>query len=240
MVSLPKSGVRSALSQQLVVDDLPAVLALGNSARGIEYPPHSTANWVQTDPSPIRGMDPQSDLSLQGWHVNAQDLPVTQSFAPYGQGQNLPLHGWQPGVTDPREDISWSLPQRSASYGNLESLHGNHYSTYPQPTAQHIANPYPPKHAGQHTAMYQQAISASPTALSEISPTAADNLPPTAYNAWQQPYASMEPNGPAYGPWSGAGRPSQMVEAANQVPSQYTYAEPPSGSYYPPPPSSRS
>ncbi|KAH8815274.1 hypothetical protein F5884DRAFT_665693 [Xylogone sp. PMI_703] len=207
------------------------------SSRGLEYPPISSAGWVPSEPSAVRGTNPHGDMPLSSWRINAQDSPVTPTFSPYGQGQ-MSLQSWQQPVADARDEMSWSLPQRSASYGNLEALHSGHqYSAYPQPTTHHIAEPYPPKHGGHHPALYPQGVSTSPTTLSELSSNPADGLP-QAYNHWQQPYPSMEPNGPAYGSWNGNPRHPQMVEAG-QVPMQYGYPEPPNGSYYPPPPNPR-
>ncbi|RFU23889.1 hypothetical protein B7463_g12449, partial [Scytalidium lignicola] len=210
-----------------------------NSSRGLEYPSIPAASWATSEPPIVRGTSPHGDIPHLDSRIHAQESTVSPSFSSYGQGQHMSLQGWQQPVTDSREDLSWSLPQRSASYGNLEALHSGHqYSAYPQPAVHHITDPYPPKHSSQHPALYPQAVSAPPTTLSELSAGTVDGITSSAYS-WQQSYGSMESNGPAYGSWSEAPRHSQMVEAGSHVPAQYGYAEPQNSSYYPPPPNPR-
>jgi len=216
------------------------------SARSFDYNPGHT-NWMAPDASP--GAKPQSDVPQSFWRGNPQESPMTPAFSPFTPSLQIPPHqNWPSSHAEPspRDELSWSVPQRSNSYGNLESLQNHHqYSHYPPPNPQHhTGDQYASKpRILQSGGMYPPQISTSsghpPTTGSEASQHShsAGALPPANYPQWQQPYSYQKPVGSSseqYGSWNhsqGGQHPGEHSQGAG-----YGYGVPTTGAYYPPPP----
>ncbi|KAH8602836.1 hypothetical protein B0O99DRAFT_604437 [Bisporella sp. PMI_857] len=225
------------------------------SSRNFEYG-HGSTNWMAPEASPGAKSHPElppPDLQTPYWRVNHQESPITPAFSPFTPSLQIPpLQTWSNNHPEPspREDLSWSVPQRSISYSNLEGIQNHHqnppYASHPQ--SHPISDHYTTKPRLQHTGMYPPPISTSagnhppteysPAATSESAQQSqsAGVLPPVTYSQWQQPYSYQKPVGSSsehYSSWNQTHGPPSVPEGHAQ-PVHYGYAA--SGSYYPPPP----
>lgn len=202
----------------------------------------------------------QAELPQSFWRPNPQESPLTPSFSPFTPNLQIPPHQNWPNThpeASPRDDLSWPVPTRSISYGNLEGLQGQHqFAPYqhPVPHSNHSNSPseyYTTKPRELQPGMYPHSISTSTgVAHAAVEPSSATNgepqhvhsagaLPPH-YPQWQQPYAYNKPVVPGadpYGTWpnSHAGQNHMLVEG--HAPPIYSYGEPVGGAYYSPLPS---
>ncbi|KAH8814174.1 hypothetical protein F5882DRAFT_485699 [Hyaloscypha sp. PMI_1271] len=250
------------LPPQTVSND-PAVVT---SSRNFEYPPGPT-NWMAPDASPSTKA-PTSDVPQPYWRVNPQDSPLTPAFSPFTPNLQIPPQQNWPAPhpeASPRDDMSWSVPQRSISYSNLEGLqsqHHQHYSQYSHPPSQPGSDHYTTKpRVLPSSGMYPPPISTSGSAIppSETSsaglpdtsqhPHSAGSLPPVPYSSWQQPYSYQKPPSSGADHYGGyaphgslphlQGGPPVQGEGAHGPPPNYGYGDPAGGIYYPPPHSGR-
>lgn len=226
------------------------------SSRNFEYntAPHQGAtNWMAPDASP--STKPQSDVPQSFWRVNPQDSPLTPAFSPFTPSLQIPPpQNWPASHPEPspREDIGWSVPQRSISYSNLEGLHNNHqYGPYANPSPQSGPDPYTKPRILQSSSMYPPPIQTSGPAVPPYEaasatssetpqhPHSAQSLPPVPMSNWQQPYSYQKPAsaGPDYHEgWSaGHGGPQHLPQGTQPPPPGYGYQDPGHGMYYPPP-----
>lgn len=212
---------------------------------------------MASDASP--GTKSQAELPQSFWRVNPQESPLTPAFSPFTPNLQIPPpQNWPATHTEPssRDELSWSVPQRSISYSNLEGLQGHHpYSPYPPPNAQNhsATDHYTTKPRLPQAGMYPPPISTSTSAHSaaEASPATAGETSqhshsagalPAQYPHWQQPYSYQKPVGSTsepYGTWHnshGAQQPQHLPEEGHVQPAGYGYGDSATGPYYPPPP----
>ncbi|KAE8447449.1 hypothetical protein EG329_010722 [Mollisiaceae sp. DMI_Dod_QoI] len=227
------------------------------SSRNFEYntaPHHGATNWMAPDASP--GAKPQTEVPQPYWRVNQQESPLTPAFSPFTPSLQIPPpQNWPASHPEPspREDIGWSVPQRSISYSNLEGLHNHQqYSPYPNPPPQagpdqyaakprvlHSSGMYPPpiQTSGAPVPPYEAASATSSDTPQH--PHSAQSLPPVPISNWQQPYSYQKPAsaGPEYHEgWSaGHGGQPHLQPGTQAPPSGYGYPDPGPGMYYPPP-----
>lgn len=222
------------------------------SSRNFDYG-HGATNWMAPDASPSTSAKPQ-EIPPSYWRVNAQDSPMTPAFSPFTPSLQVPPpQNWSASQTEPspRDELSWSVPQRSMSYGNLESLQ-NHsqYSPYPNPHSQGppISDHFSTKPRSMHSGMFPPPISTSSSILPppEISSAPAGEGPQHPHSAgphypnWTQPYPYQKPASESYGSWNSShGGQPHIPEEGHAPPGGYAYGEPSSGIYYPPPPQGR-
>jgi hypothetical protein len=186
------------------------------------------------------------------WGVNPQDSPLTPAFSPYTpnlqipSAQNWPVSHAEPS---PRDELAWSVPQRSISYGNMDNLQSSQFG--PSNPQSHPSPDYPLKGRPMHTGMYPPPISTSVGghSMPEASPATSIDTPQhvqsagalqSHYSQWQQPYSYPKPIGSAsesYDLWSAHSAPAHTSESRNAGPLTFGYGDPSSGSFYPPPPS---
>lgn len=180
-------------------------------------------------PNASPGTKPQGDVSQTFWRPNPQESPITPAFSPFTPSLQIPpAQNWPPPHTEPspRDEIAWSVPQRSSSYSNLDGLQNQQqYSHYPPTNPQHQGLE---AYTNKSRIMYPPAITTSgshsiehPSATTPH-PQSAGALPQGNYPNWQQqPYAYQKaPSNEQYGSYGGQ--------------SGYGYGDAPSGSYYPP------
>lgn len=226
------------------------------SSRNFEYntaPHQGTTNWMAPDASP--STKAQTDVPQSFWRVNPQDSPLTPAFSPFTPSLQIPPpQNWPASHPEPspREDIGWSVPQRSISYSNLEGLHNNQqYSPYAHPPPQPGPDPYTKPRVLQSSNMYPPPIqtsgpavppyeAASATSSETPHPHSAQSLPPVPMSNWQQPYSYQKPAsaGPDYHEGWSAGHGGQhhgLPQEPQAPPSGYAYQDPGHGLYYPPP-----
>lgn len=244
-------GVKTLSS---AVNDFPEKVAVVTSSRNYDYN-QGTTNWMAPDASP--GIKHQGDVSQQYWRQNPQDSPLTPAFSPFTPSLQIPPHqNWPTPHTEPspREDMSWSVPQRSMSYNNLEGLqsHQPNYAPYSQaPPSNTVPDHYTTKPRPQQLpGMYPPPLSSSsmmaPTTSATTTeppphPHSAGALPPAPYGSWQQPYypkpigSTGEDYNHGWNSSHGLPRPAQY-SGDNHAPAPATtyYAEPQSGMYYAP------
>lgn len=194
---------------------------------------------------------PQSALPQPYWGVHPQDSPLTPAFSPYTPNLNIPpAQNWPVSHAEPgaREELAWSVPQRSA-FDNLQGhpqfAGSSHPPTHPSP------DNFSMKGRPLHGGMYPPPISTSVGghSLSEASPGSAIDAPhhaqsagsmPSHYSQWQQPYPYPKQVGSAgepYDLWSAHSAPAHPSETRNAGPLTFGYGETSGGSFYPPPPS---
>ncbi len=250
------------LPQQIFSNDCAVV----TSSRNFEYN-HGPTNWMAPDVSPSTKAPPP-DVPQSFWRVNPQDSPLTPAFSPFTP--NLPIpppQNWPAPHPEasPRDDISWSVPQRSISFSNIEGLqsHNHQYAQYSHQPSQPVADHYTTKpRVLQSSGMYPPPISTTGSAISppETSsaggpdnpqhPHSASSLPPVQFSSWQQPYPYQKPPNSAaeqYGGWNSPHGSLPHLLAGPPVPgdgghaphTNYVYGDPAGGMYYPPPHSGR-
>ena len=235
--------------QRLSLRD-PDSLSVVTSSRNFEYN-HGPTNWMAADGSP--GAKTQAEIPNSYWRSH-QESPMTPAFSPFTPSLHIPpVHSWPNNHPEPspREDLSWPVPQRSTSYGNLENLQNNHpHSNYPPPPPP-LGHHYPssdhfttkPRVLGSYPPPLSTSGGGHPTAQTSESPhhsQSAGALPPVNYPHWQQPYSYQKPivsSSEPYSSWSNpnGGHNSIPEEGHGPLPS-FGYADPASTSYYPPPP----
>lgn len=224
------------------------------SSRNFEYG-HGTTNWMASDASP--GVKPQTEISQSYWRPNPQESPLTPAFSPFTPSLQIPPpQNWPNAHPDasPRDDLSWSVPQRSISYSNLEGLQGHPQYGAPfqhphnQPNHNHSASDhYTTKPRTLQSGMYPPPISTStgPHSATET-PSATTSEPgqhahsagalPSHYPQWQQPYSYQKPvvsGSEPYGAWHNShGAPHNLPEEGHAPPT-YAYGDPAGGGYYP-------
>ncbi|TVY83982.1 hypothetical protein LSUE1_G001342 [Lachnellula suecica] len=236
-------------------NNFPDKVAVVTSSRNFEYN-HGATNWMAPDASP--SIKHQGEMPQSFWRPNPQDSPLTPAFSPFTPSLQIPPpQNWpapQPEPS-PRDDVSWSGPQRSISYSNLEGLQNHHhYTPYTNAPSNTVTDHYTTKPRTQHSGMYPPPISAptsavtAPTSSSMTNeathhPHSAGPLPSTPFQTWQQPYSYQKPPGSSaegYGAWNAPHealpRPSGYGTEAPPPQQQYAYPEPTSGMYYPGPP----
>ena len=220
------------------------------SSRSFDYN-HGPTNWIAPDASPSTSAKPQAEMPPSYWRVNTQDSPMTPAFSPFTPSLQVPPpQNWPTSQTEAssRDELSWSVPQRSMSYSNLESLQShNQYSPYPHPHAQAppLSDHYSTKPRSMHSGMFPPPISTSSSILpppETSSATSSDGLPhPHSagphYPGWQQSYPYQKPASESYGSWTNShGGQPQIPEEGHAPPAGYGYGEHPNSMYYPPPP----
>jgi hypothetical protein len=228
----------------------PDNFAVVTSSRNFEYG-HGNTNWMATDASPSTKTQP--DVPQSFWRVNAQDSPLTPAFSPFTPSLQIPpSQTWPTPHTEasPRDDLSWSVPQRSISYSNLEGLHSqHHYAPYANAPSHPGAGDYTSKPRVLHS-MYPPPISTSGGGISAPETTSATSEPshhpqsagalPPYQGSWQQPYSYPKPPSSAsdhYGGWSAPhGQLPLPAETGHVGAPAYGYGEQGSGMYYPAPP----
>lgn len=193
------------------LNSFPDKVAVVTSSRDFKYnnSNHGLTNWMAPDASGLKN-EAQGDVPQPYWRQNnPQDSPLTPAFSPFTPSlqipppQNWPTAHAQPS---PREDLSWSVPQRSISYSNLEGLQNQQHQqqqyapSYTQSPSSSIPDQYTTKSRGpqQHSGIYpslstqttggMMAPTTSATNHESLPhPHSAASLPPAAFNSWQQP-----------------------------------------------------
>jgi hypothetical protein len=205
---------------------------------------------------------PQTEAPQSFWRQNPQDSPLTPAFSPFTPSLQIPPpQNWPTSQTEasPRDDLSWSVPQRSISYSNLEGLqqhHQQHYTPYSHAPSHPIADAHyttKPRVLQSSGNMYPPPISTSGSVLPPPEPASASSeaphhphsahsLPPVPFSNWQQqPYSYQKPAsaGPEqhYGEWNAPQGGPQHLQGEGAHPPQpgYGYGEHATGMYYPPP-----
>lgn len=233
------------------------IFVVVTSSRPYEYPhPSGTTNWMAPEPSP--SAKPHSDAPQPFWRVNPQDSPLTPAFSPYTP--NLPPQNWPASHTEasPREDVNWSVPQRSMSYNNLEGLQNqqsyspyhhpppgpisDHYTTKPRVLQSSGMYPPPPISTAANPAPPPETASTAPPETTQ--PHSANSLPPVPFSNWQQPYSYQKPPSASseyHGAWNSphGNQPHVQGEATHPPPTTYGYGEPAPPMYYQQPHSGR-
>lgn len=224
-------------------------VAVVTSSRNFDYNQGAT-NWMAPDASP--SIKHQAEMPQSFWRPNPQDSPLTPAFSPFTPSLQIPPpQNWPPHHPEPspREDISWSAPQRSISYGNIESLQNHHqyppYSNAPPNATEHYTTKprgmYPPPISAPASAITAPASSSIANEAIHH-PHSAGPLSSAQFQTWQQPYSYQKPAGTSaegYGGYTSheaLPRPSGFVSQAPPPPQHYTYPEPASGMYYSGPP----
>ncbi|KAG0650969.1 hypothetical protein D0Z07_2503 [Hyphodiscus hymeniophilus] len=222
------------------------------SSRNFDYH-HGATNWMASEASPSTSKTP-SDMPPY-WRVNPQDSPMTPAFSPFTPSHQIPPpQNWPTSQAEPvqRDEMTWSVPQRSISYSNLESLHNqNQYSPYSNSHSQAppLSDHYSTKPRTMQSGMFPPSISTASNILPPpeiVSATSSEGShhPHSAgphYPHWQQPYPPYQkPTSESYGSWNGShAGPPHIPEEAHAPPAAYAYGEPPSNMFYPPPPQGR-
>lgn len=190
-----------------------------------------------------------TDMPNSYWRATAQESPLTPAFSPFTQMQP---QNWSNAHTEasPRNELSWSVPQRSTSYSNLEGLSAQHNHHHYTPYSQTVSSgdSYSTKPRVLHS-MYPPTIStagasvAPPESLTTSNdasqpPNSAGVLP--SFPSWPSnppPHTyqrSAPPTGDQYGSWNNSqgGHLPLPVEIAHSGAPAYNYSEGP-GMYYP-------
>lgn len=219
-----------------------------------DYQSHTTP-WMQSEPS--TASRPSSDVSY--WRLNSQESPITPAFSPFSPNLHLPQqHNWPPTAAEPtpREDINWSAPQRSMSFGNLEVPHQSSYPHFPQPISQpnsrdslaprsiqQAAEPYLRELPDTHDIPTSTAPSGQPLDHSAHG-TGTATLPPfSSGQGWssQAPpqynfsKAPLSQGGGGFAPWYSTGQslpPTTQVAGGSIQPMQYGGGQSYGGIYY--------
>ena len=261
---------KGANLRQLPQQTLPNDSTVVTASRSFEYN-HGPTNWMAPDASPSMRAPP-SDAPQSLWRTNAQDSPLTPAFSPFTPNLQIPPpQNWPAPHTDasPRDEIGWSVPQRSISYSNLEGLQSHHqqYAQYGHPPSQPPTDHYTTKPRVLHSSgMYPPPISTSGSAIPPAEttsagppdtpqhPHSASSLPPVPYSNWPQPQQYSYPKPPTSGPehYGGWNAPHGSLpqlqghppagdggHGGHGPPSNYGFGEPAGGMYYPPPPHGR-
>ena len=195
------------------------------------------------------------DVPQSFWRATPQDSPLTPAFSPFtptGIQIPPPQQSWPTPHTDasPRDDLAWSVPQRSISYSNLEGLSSqSQYSQFSHPQSSLGGENYTTKPRILHS-MYPPPIStsgamaprpASPTTSNDgpQHPQSAGALP--SFPAWQQPYSYPKPatsGGEQFGSWNAphGGQLPLPVDTAHSGAPAYGHSDLTSGMYYSAPP----
>jgi hypothetical protein len=198
-----------------------------------------------------------SDVSSPYWRMNSHETPLTPAFSPFSSNVHLPPHpNWPHSATEPnsREDLGWSVPQRSMSYSNHDSLHHPPtYSAFHQsPQEPNSRDEFVPRQAAQPPDVYAPtltpaSVSAS-TAESTMSATTADTaqhtsgppLPPPfpnpqGWNSYPYKVPTLASSNDGYGGWYGQSStlPSHPHGGEGMPPPTYGQVESYSGMYYP-------
>lgn len=217
------------------------------SSRNFEYSHGGQTNWMASDASPgVRSHPelPQPDVPSIYWRGTHQESPITPAFSPFTpSGQIPPVHTW-PNHPEPnsREDMSWSAPQRSISYSNLEGIPNQHPQSYqpPQHSQNHPIDHYTTKPRLSQPGMYPPPIATSSghsvgeyvVATTSESPQHAQSagvLPPASYSHWQQPYSYQRPVVPSsepFGSWNTAQTAHEIPEEGHGQPVNYGMPDP--------------
>jgi len=225
-------------------DNTPVV----TSSRNYEYSHGNQTNWVPPDASPaVRSHPelPQADVPNMYWKGNHQESPITPAFSPFTpSGPIPPVHTWPNNQPEPspREDLSWSVPQRSISYSNLEGIPNQYPQSYqPSPHPQnHPADHYTTKPRLSHSGIYPPPITTTQghSAGDYVVATTSENpqhaqsagvLPPAGYSHWQQPYSYQRPVVPSsepYGSWNPSQPPHHIPEEGHGQPANYGIPDP--------------
>jgi hypothetical protein len=199
---------------------------------------------------------PPLDNSSSYWRSNNHESPLTPAFPPYPPNVH-PHANWSHGPPEPtsRDDLGWTVPQRSMSYGNHESMHHpSAYSPFHQPPSDgsiredYVSRPGPPPE-GYPPTLTPNSNSVS-TSEASVSTTSADPIPhvsgpsplPPPYpnsQGWQ-PYPYKVPalpsNSEGYPGWYGQNStlPSHSNGGESMPPPAYGHVEPYGGGmYYP-------
>jgi hypothetical protein len=136
------------------------------------------------DASPGLKQQGQSDVPPAFWSQNStRDSPLTPAFSPFTPNLHIPPpQSWPTQHTEPspREDIAWSVPQRSISYSNLEGLHGQqpqhqYTPSYTQSPSSSVPDNHYTTKPRQHPGMYPPP--STQTTNSMMVPTSATSSP---------------------------------------------------------------
>jgi hypothetical protein len=189
----------------------------------------------------------QTTLPQTYWGVNPQDSPLTPAFSPYTPNLQIPAaQNWPVSHAEPspRDDLGWSVPQRSISYGNMDSLQHSHFGPSSNPQSHPSPDSYTLKGRPMHAGMHPPPISTSVGghSMPEVSPATSQSAGAlqSQYSQWQQPYSYPKAAGSAgepYDMWSAHSAPAQQPEGRGAGPLTFGYGDPTGGSFYPPPPS---
>lgn len=185
-----------------------------------------------------------SEMQSSYWRPNAQDSPMTPAFSPYTPGLQIPPpQNWPTSQAEApqRDELSWSVPQRSMSYSNLENSSSHaQYPPYHHP-AQGTPMPdhFQSKPRTMQTGMFPPPLTTSSNILPPPETATLPSDPHSAsphYPGWQQSYPYQKPAGEPYSAWSSGG--TAHIPEETHAPA-YNYGEPSSSLYYPPPPQGR-
>jgi hypothetical protein len=242
------------------LNSFPEKVAVVTSSRNFDYN-HGPTNWMAPDASPGLKQQGQGDVPQTFWRQNnAQDSPLTPAFSPFTPSLQIPPpQNWPTPHTEPspRDDISWSVPQRSISYSNLEGLHSSqhhqqqqqytpsytqspsssipdHYTTKPRGHQQHPGM-YPPLSTQATSGMMAPATSATTNEPSPH-PHSAGSLPPATFSPWQQHYQpkpiGSNSEGYGYPHHDGLPRPNPIPQYPGEAHHPTSGAPPPAPTYY--------
>jgi hypothetical protein len=233
-------------------NNFPDKVAVVTSSRNFDYN-HGTTNWMAPDASP--SIKHQAEIPQSFWRPNPQDSPLTPAFSPFTPNLQIPPpQNWPAPHPEPspRDDLSWSVPQRSISYSNLEGLQNHQqYTPYSNAPSNPVTDHYTTKPRSQHSGMYPPPISAPTSAVTAPTSSPAGNepthhphsagpVPSAPFQTWQQPYSYQKPVGSSaegyggYAPHEALPRPSGFAGEPHPPPQHsYGYPEPTSGMYYP-------
>ncbi len=161
---------------------------------------------------------------------------------------------WPASATEqsPRDELGWSAPQRSMSYGNVEGLpHHPSYPGYPQPPASQSTGreEFTPRQIPQQHENYVPPLSSTSSGAQTAAVSSTDQTthpppaPPPPYPVtqnWQQQYGYPKPplsaGSDGYTGWYGQGStlPSHPHPSGSEVmpATGYGHSEPYSGMYY--------
>jgi hypothetical protein len=199
-----------------------------------------------------------SDVSSPYWRMNNHDNHLTPAFSPFSSNIHLPHHSnWPHSATESssREDLGWSVPPRSMSYSNHDSLHHpSTYSTFHQsPQEPSSRDEFAPRQAAQPPDVYAPtltpaSVSAS-TAESTLSATTADTaqhasgpppLPPPfpnsqGWSSYSYKVPALTSSNDGYGGWYGQSStlPSHPHGGEGMPPPPYGQVDSYGAMYYP-------
>lgn len=219
-------------------------------SRPLDYAHPSTA-WNPADPNVVHKGPHEMPGSF--WRMQNHESPQTPAFSPFTPNLQLPHHPtWSPATTEPspREELGWSAPQRSMSYGNHDAL--SHNSTYPpfhqNPPEANMRDEYtnrPPTQASAFvpplppvTASVSASIATSAATSTDTASHSESEAPQYSSAPTWQPYPYKVPalpsNTDGYAPWYGPNSGTQQHTSGAVTPSTtYGHPEPYGGMYYP-------
>jgi hypothetical protein len=238
------------------LNNFPEKVAIVTSSRNFDYNHSGPTNWMAPDASPGLKQQGQSDVPPAFWSQNStRDSPLTPAFSPFTPNLHIPPpQSWPTQHTEPspREDIAWSVPQRSISYSNLEGLHGQqpqhqYTPSYTQSPSSSVPDNHYTTKPRQHPGMYPPPSTQTtnsmmvPTSATSSEPSphphSASSLPPSSFSSWQQPHYQPKPIGSnsesySYPHHDSLPRPNSISQYPGEAHHPTTAAPPPAPTYY--------